>query len=135
MRKTASNEVLLLITDHGYEIRFGQGKKSLELPAFYILYTVLTSNQFITDHEIITKVFKNHLERDMSDEAIRQSFSRMRRNLPFWDEIIETKSIGNKSARNRKVELHLPYFVERAIYYLMRSRRKGENGTKLKSSQ
>jgi tetratricopeptide (TPR) repeat protein len=97
------HEVMLCISEREeIFVKFQSKKKTLDIQSFYLLCMLLRSEQALTVEEIKTKLFDKFLEKEVTDAAIRKMFERLRERLPFWDDIIETVSIGNKVARKRK---------------------------------
>ncbi|RBW71117.1 hypothetical protein [Bacillus taeanensis] len=96
------DRVLLSISERGYEVKFHGHKATLDIPSFYIFYTLLKSNQFITGEEIRKELFDKYLTQARSDSSLHQTFSKLKERLPFWDEIIEMASVDSKTARRLK---------------------------------
>jgi tetratricopeptide (TPR) repeat protein len=97
------HEVMLCISEREeIFVKFQSEKRVLDIQSFYLLYMLLRSERALTVEDIKTKLFDKFLEKEVKDAAIRKMFERLRDRLPFWDEIIETKLVGNKAVRKRR---------------------------------
>jgi tetratricopeptide (TPR) repeat protein len=96
------DRILLSISDQGYEVKFHGQKVALDIPSFYIFYTLLKSNQFITGEDIRKQLFDKYLEQSISDSSLHKTFNKLKERLSFWDQIIETTTVGSKTARRLK---------------------------------
>jgi tetratricopeptide (TPR) repeat protein len=95
------NQVLLKSSNNGKGILFLDTKsKPLNPFSFYVLFGVLTAETFLNYEELINIVAEG-TGQEISGDYIRQIFRRLKNQLPYWDYIIETKTIEHTiTARN-----------------------------------
>ena len=96
-----NNQVILRSSDLGMKILFGKYKPvSLNPKAFYTLYGILTAKRYMAYSEL-KEIATNGSGQKVSDDYIRQIISRLSRDLPYWDQMIEMASIQNpETGRN-----------------------------------
>lgn len=107
------NDTILLIIDEAgaYYIKLGKKRKRIHFVDFILLYTILMSEKPITNERICEKLFNyndpEHGEYNPNETKIRRELSRLNREIPFWDEFIETSQIGRKTGRILKQGMKL----------------------------
>lgn len=107
------NDTVLLIIDEAgaYYIKLGGERKRIYFVDFILIYTILMSENPITNEKICQKLFNyndpDHGEYNPNETKIRRELSRLKEEIPFWDEIIETSQIGRKTGRKLKPGMNL----------------------------
>ncbi|GGK28331.1 hypothetical protein GCM10010965_21500 [Caldalkalibacillus thermarum] len=96
------NEVLLRVTHRGYEVIYQGQRLTLNPPSFYVLACIIGSDGYISVGDIYDKLVNSSVELHINTVSIRQHIHRLSRRMPFWDDIIETHSTGNRAERRRR---------------------------------
>ncbi|WP_307334532.1 tetratricopeptide repeat protein [Caldalkalibacillus uzonensis] len=97
-----ANQVLLSISDEGYEVAFAGKRKKLEKTSFYVLFILIQADRYMTYEDIKVQLFDKYFEQERSEASIRQTIRRLKERLPFWEQMIESQIIDNKIGRRRK---------------------------------
>jgi len=93
------NEVLL-VADEGYLVRFRDVGVPLEQQAFYVFWTLISSDDFVRPKEIAAVLLEDGEEFGQRYDKVRQYLHRLRQRIPFWDQVIETKEHGLRRRRD-----------------------------------
>jgi tetratricopeptide (TPR) repeat protein len=97
--KPEKNQVLLKKSDHGMEIHFQDFEPiSLNPKAFYTTYGIVTARSSRTYREL-QEIASNGCGQEISDDYLRQIIRRLSRDLPYWEQIVETTSIVHPETR------------------------------------
>jgi tetratricopeptide (TPR) repeat protein len=101
MDENPNDTVLLIIDEAGaYHIKLGEIIKRIHFVDFLLIYTILMCETSITNERICEKLFNyndpEHGEYIPNETKIRRELSRLKEEIPFWDELIETRQIGKK---------------------------------------
>jgi hypothetical protein len=99
--RLSDNEVLLYIDDK-YYIKFRDDFLALEKHAFYLFYTIIRSDNYVQGKDIASTLLVSDLELELTNDNVRQYFRRLSARVPFWEEVIETISSGNRTERRRR---------------------------------
>jgi hypothetical protein len=104
MDENPNDTVLLIIDEEGaYHIKLGEKIKRIHFVDFLLIYTILMSDKPVTNEVICEKLFNfNDPDREYipNETKIRRELSRLKEEIPFWDEIMETSQIGRKTGRS-----------------------------------
>ncbi|MUT65233.1 hypothetical protein [Paenibacillus sp. NEAU-GSW1] len=95
------NEIKICVTPDYRVMQFQNRKpEKLTQTEFYVAHTVLMSATYLETQKI-GEALKD-LEKIIKPDAIRKCLSRLSKNIPFWDLIVDTYLTGNYSARRRR---------------------------------
>jgi tetratricopeptide (TPR) repeat protein len=97
-----SKQVLFCLIDDGMYVFYkGYQPIKLEQPSFNILYFLLKAEKLMTGEDLIECLYDGMRE-EIGPDVIRQSFSRLSRRIPYWDEIIQTEQILHHGTGRRR---------------------------------
>ena len=101
------NQVLLKSSDQGMKVLFARYKPvSLNPKAFYTLYGILTAKRY-TAYSELRELATNGSGQNVSDDYIRQIISRLSRELPYWNQMIEMATIQNPETGRKMAGIKL----------------------------
>ncbi|WP_157273163.1 hypothetical protein [Neobacillus bataviensis] len=93
LEEKPSNQVIFSLIDDGLDVYYnGFLLIHLEQPSFNILYFLFKSEKLMTGEDMIDCLFGGKRE-EIGSDVIRQTFSRLSRRIPNWEEIILTEPI------------------------------------------
>jgi hypothetical protein len=102
LNEQPKNQVILRVLDDGKKLFYkNHDPIDLEPTSFYILYSILRANHPVTGQDIMKKIY-DVLEEEISHDTIRQTFSRLQRRIPFWDEIIQSVQVFHHETNRRR---------------------------------
>ena len=97
--------VILSKTDKGIYLKTRNSKPiPLDETAFRVSYTIITSTEFLSNEEIVAKLTSENGDSYVTEENVRQIFSRRLRRFQDFDLIFESSSV--MSQQNRKKTTH-----------------------------
>ena len=101
---------------HKREIHYkGMQPIAISLTELSVLHQIMMSSIYLEANDIREKMVR--LDITVTVEAIRQCISRLKRNIPYWDEIISSDIRGNYAARCRRREVQYKLLCHTSVEY------------------
>ncbi len=94
------DEVLLCAEEEGYQLQYGRSRPvTLDKLSFCVLRRLFEAGGYIQGGDIAEGLPATSRGNPVSAVYVRQIFSRLHRDIPYWEEIVDTVATGNRAER------------------------------------
>ncbi|TLS54102.1 hypothetical protein FE782_01795 [Paenibacillus antri] len=98
--KAPRDEVLLCAEEEAFELQFGSMRPvQLDKLSFLVLRKLFSSDKFLQGGELAEGLPATSRGSPVTSVYVRQIFSRLHREIPYWDELVDTIATGNRTER------------------------------------
>ncbi len=114
--KAAREEVLLCAEEEAFELQFGSHRPvPLDKLSFLVLRKLFASDKFLQGGELAEGLPATSRGSPVTSVYVRQIFSRLHREIPYWDEIVDTMATGNRTERKLRGGLRFTLLYHASI--------------------